>query len=115
MTLEKNLKERIKELTCLYEVSSIIGNANAALLSDTLQAIGFSIKKGFQFPKKTEIEIITESYKVSTKNDLDNTVKITSQIKVFNDEKGQLIAHLNASEFTAIVAPINIYVNCFFK
>ena len=100
MNTEAELKERIKELTCLYEVSSIIGNANAALLSDTLQAISFSTKKGFQFPEKTEIEIITESYKVSTKNNLVNTVKITSQIKVFNHQKGQLIAHLNALEFT---------------
>ena len=33
------LEERIKELTCLYEVSSIIVNADAVEISETLKAM----------------------------------------------------------------------------
>ena len=58
-TTEQALKERIKELTCLYEVSSIIGNSNAKLLEDTLRAIAFSLKNAFQYPENSLIMHIT--------------------------------------------------------
>ena len=98
-TSERALQERIKELTCLYEVSSIIGNANAELINDTLQAIAFSVQKAFQFPEKTEIEIITQTHVIATINTLKNTITIDSPILLFNEAKGKLIAHLNTSEF----------------
>ena len=48
MTLEKNLKERIKELTCLYEVSSIIVNNDYNELDKTLYSIALSLRKSLQ-------------------------------------------------------------------
>lgn len=99
-TTEKALKERIKELTCLYEVSSIIGNANEELIEDTLQAIVFSIKKGFQYPKKTNIQIHTENNSISTANAIKSTISIQSKIKLFNEEKGLLIAYLNQEQYS---------------
>ena len=56
---EEALQERIKELTCLYEVSSIIVSANVEELDETLKAIANSLKKAFQFPEYTEIAIET--------------------------------------------------------
>jgi hypothetical protein len=50
---EATLKERLKELTCLYEVSSIIGDANDDFVEDTLKEIVFRLKRGFQFPQRT--------------------------------------------------------------
>ncbi|MDN3492836.1 sensor histidine kinase [Winogradskyella bathintestinalis] len=99
-TTEAALKERIKELTCLYEVSSIIANANESLLEDTLQAIGYSAKKGFQFPEYTDITIITEFHKVATKKEHLEKLQINAPIHVFNAKKGQLFAFLCASKFT---------------
>ena len=43
-TTEDALKERIKELTCLYEVSSIIVNADFAAITETFKAIALSLK-----------------------------------------------------------------------
>ncbi|WP_431134627.1 sensor histidine kinase [Psychroserpens mesophilus] len=100
-TIEQALKERIKELTCLYEVSSIIVNTDIELIGDTLKAIAFSLKKAFQFPKKTDIEIITESHAFSTKVKLENTVTLHSEINLFNEAKGKIVAHLKASEYHA--------------
>ncbi|WP_055436757.1 sensor histidine kinase [Lacinutrix algicola] len=96
---EQALKERIKELTCLYEVSSIIVNANEELIEDTLKAIAFSIKKGFQFPAETEVDIITEAFCISTDKREGSIIAISSEIILFNEVKGQLIANLETSKF----------------
>jgi len=56
-TTETALKERIKELTCLYEVSSILMNVTDAKLFEELKAIAESLKRVFNFPSETEIGI----------------------------------------------------------
>lgn len=98
-TTEQALQERIKELTCLYEVSSIIVNANVELIEETLKAIAFSVKKAFQFSEKTEVTIITDTHSVSTLEKIEDTVEIDSGIDLFNETKGNISAHLNASEY----------------
>ncbi|MDO6759248.1 HAMP domain-containing sensor histidine kinase [Tamlana sp. 2_MG-2023] len=99
---EDALKERIKELTCLYEVSSIIVNADVEFIESTFTAIAFSLKKAFKHSKKTEIRIQTENFKVATCVLKENTVKMTSEIKLFNETKGYLEAHLDASKFKEV-------------
>tara|TARA_R110002111_G_scaffold98272_3_gene151621 strand:- start:21748 stop:22848 length:1101 start_codon:yes stop_codon:yes gene_type:complete len=104
-TTEQALKERIKELTCLYEVSSIIGNSNAKLLEDTLRAIAFSLKNAFQYPEKTEIVISIEQLLINTHASCtspDENLMIESKISIFNENKGQLIAYSEASNFEQI-------------
>ncbi len=88
---EEALQERIKELTCLYEVSSILVNAEAATMAETLRAIALSLKKGFQFPDSTEIAIDTpmESYETAPKN-LNNY--LAADLKIFNKVKGEIVA-----------------------
>ncbi|MDG5491184.1 sensor histidine kinase [Psychroserpens sp. SPM9] len=95
---EQALKERIKELTCLYEVSSIIGNANLELIEDTLQAIAFSLKKAFQYPEKTVIRFHVESFTVASDNQLKNALRIKANVNIFNKIKGELIAELNNTD-----------------
>ncbi len=96
---ESALKERIKELTCLYEVSSIIVNANYEQIDDSLQAIALSLKKAFEFPEKIEITIETQSTSVCTGNLTSHTVSIFSDISIFNEPKGKIIAKYPNSEF----------------
>ncbi|CAM3328071.1 hypothetical protein [Aequorivita lipolytica] len=55
MTLEKNLKERIKELTCLYEVSSIIVNNDYKELDKTLYSVTLSLRKSLQYSKNATV------------------------------------------------------------
>lgn len=97
-TTEKALKERIKELTCLYEVSSIIVNADSIPLDETFRAITSSLKKGFQFPDATkviiEIPIITK-IEAATSNH-----SMASHIRIFNKIEGQLIATINTAQHT---------------
>lgn len=92
------LEERIKELTCLYEVSSIIVNADAVEISETLKAIGKSLKKGFQFPEQTEIliEIPLHNYKTGRIN---KEHQISADIILFNKIKGRIIASIKKKSF----------------
>ncbi|MAK36402.1 MAG: sensor histidine kinase [Flavobacteriaceae bacterium] len=92
-TTEDILKERIKELSCLYDISSIIVNADVGQMQETLKAIALSLKKGFQFPEHTEISIDTliDSYKTGSVNE---PLYISSKIQVFNKPNGEIIASL---------------------
>ncbi|QYA26698.1 HAMP domain-containing histidine kinase [Gramella sp. MT6] len=90
----KELEERIKELTCLYEVSSIIGNTEVSQLHESFNAIALSLKKGFQYPDQTEIAIETPICSVEAKQ-INDTFQLTSEIQVFNEQKGCIIAYLN--------------------
>ncbi|WP_452223454.1 sensor histidine kinase [Lacinutrix chionoecetis] len=94
---EQALKERIKELTCLYEVSSIIGNANVELIEDTLKAIAFSLKKAFQYPDKTMVLINYEGQSVFTQAFINDDLSIQSDIKIFNNVKGEILVKLNTN------------------
>lgn len=95
---QEALVERIKELTCLYEISSIINNADPEAMSDTLRAMALSLKKAFQHPNQTEICIETplDSYKTGA----NSATQITSEIIVFNKTKGLITASLNELHHT---------------
>jgi signal transduction histidine kinase len=94
---EEALKERIKELTCLYEISSIIANSDAEAMKVTFRAIAMSLKKGFQFPENTEIAIETsiETYQTGTINYKNF---ISSDIIIFNKIQGKIVASQHKSE-----------------
>lgn len=88
-TTEIALKERIKELTCLYEVSSIIMNAPNGQLFEEMEAIARSLKKAFQFPARTAIEISIPELDVSTGKSVVFQI-INSRIRLFNKEIGRI-------------------------
>ena len=82
-TTEAQLKERIKELTCLYEVTSIIVNSDYDQLEASLEAIAYCLKKACQFEHDTEVIIRSGAYDIETKGYTSDMVSITSNIKVF--------------------------------
>lgn len=92
---EDILRERIKELTCLYEISSIIVNGNNNFLQDTLQAIVNSLKKAFQHPEKTVVTITLEGTTTSTGDCPEEGISIYSNIDIFNESKGEIRVCLN--------------------
>ncbi|WP_100615003.1 sensor histidine kinase [Confluentibacter citreus] len=84
---ETALKERIKELTCLYKVSSIISMAHAESIDNTLKAIASCLKEAFQFPEQMEVIIDTQDA-ISQVLDKTEAVSIHSDILVFNKKNG---------------------------
>jgi signal transduction histidine kinase len=97
---EAALKERIKELTCLYEVSSIISDAADQDIEDALRAIAFSLKKGFQFPLGTHVAINTDIFYISTTEKINKSVSISAQINAFKKIKGTLFVCLAPNKYT---------------
>ena len=93
-TVEAALKERIKELTCLYEVSSILVHADSEDHAKTFEAIAFSIKKGFQYPNETEVHIEQGTHAVKT-GILKTKNLIGTAIRLFNETDGFIRVYLN--------------------
>lgn len=60
-----DLKERAKELNCLYEVEEIMSNANLAL-EDALQRIVATLPDGWQFPDICQAKITYGDFGVQT-------------------------------------------------
>ncbi len=100
MTLERNLKERIKELTCLYEVSSIIVNNDYKELDKTLYSIALSLRKSLQHNQNAIIEIIAEPFHLISTSLPSKTIFIKSNINIFNEPKGFIKIHYPATKFT---------------
>jgi signal transduction histidine kinase len=88
---EAKLKERVKELTCLYEVTSIIVNSDYDQLETSLKAIVHCLKRAWQFKDVTEVLLSVSEYNVQTDDFHPGMVAITSEIKVFNKVDGQVI------------------------
>ncbi len=87
-TVEAKLKERIKELTCLYEVTSIIVNSDYDQLETSLEAIAYSLKKAWQFEHDTEVLLKSGDYGIETEGFKTDMVFIKSDIRVFNKSEG---------------------------
>lgn len=98
MTLEENLNKRIKELTCLYEVSSIIVNNDYKELDKTLYSIVLSIRKSLQYNKKAIVEIQSGPYHLISSS-LPKSVYIESDITVFNGPEGSIKIHYPADKY----------------
>ncbi|QNJ99125.1 sensor histidine kinase [Constantimarinum furrinae] len=97
ISTEEKLKERIKELTCLYEVSSILVNADVEAIEETLRAIALSLKRGFQFPNATEIALETPIANFQT-GPVNLNNRVISNLLVFNKIEGVIIASQDDSK-----------------
>jgi hypothetical protein len=83
------LGERIKELNCLYDISSLRYGTNFSL-DDVLQAVVDFIPPAIQYPEITCARIIFDHYEFTTKNYKDTKWKLSQEIKVNNERVGAL-------------------------
>ncbi|ETN96481.1 sensor histidine kinase [Zhouia amylolytica] len=97
---EEKLKERIKELTCLYEVTSIVANANYNDIESSLESIAFCVKKAWRYPEDTSVEIKTGDYQVKTELFSSSSVFQQMPIKVFNKVEGAITVFYPSELYT---------------
>jgi hypothetical protein len=83
------LEGRIKELNCLYDISSLTDGTNFSM-DDVLQAIVDFIPAAIQYPDIACARILFESYEFTTKNFKDTKWKLSQEIKVNNERIGAL-------------------------
>jgi hypothetical protein len=83
------LSERIKELNCLYDISSFRDDTEFSL-DAVLQAVVDFIPPAIQFPEITCARLIFGGYEVTTKNFKDTRWKLSREITVSNKWFGTL-------------------------
>ncbi len=83
------LRERIKELNCLYDISSF-RDATDFSLEAVLQAVVDFIPPAIQYPEITCARLIFGGYEVATKNFKDTRWKLSREITVNNKWIGTL-------------------------
>jgi len=83
------LRERIKELNCLYDISSFKDAADFSL-DAVLQAVVDFIPPAMQHPEITCARLVFGDYEIKTKNFKDTKWKLLREIKVTNKWIGTL-------------------------
>lgn len=99
-TTEDKLRERVKELTCLYEVTSIIVNSDYDQLETSLEAIAYCLKRAWQFEKVTEVFLKAGKFYVQTDDYRKDMVTLVSKIKVFNKVEGEVLVGYPSNKYT---------------
>jgi hypothetical protein len=84
-----SLRERIKELNCLYGISKLRERTDFSL-EDILQAIVDLIPPAWQYPEITCARIIFDSYEFTTTNYKSSKWKLTRDIMVYSERVGTL-------------------------
>lgn len=100
ISLEDKLKERIKELTCLYSVSSLIRNNNFENLELLLTEISTSVRDAIRFPEEAFVEIKINDLLVVAGTKIENAIFIISAIKVFGTIKGGITVGYSKQKFS---------------
>ncbi|MFD2540957.1 sensor histidine kinase [Lacinutrix gracilariae] len=101
ITAEDKLKERIKELTCLYTISSLIANCDLDNLNPTIQAIAISLQKAIRYPEDASVEIFINNELFKTGKEPVEKVFIRSAIKTFNTPIGSIKIGYSQSKYTS--------------
>jgi cell fate (sporulation/competence/biofilm development) regulator YlbF (YheA/YmcA/DUF963 family) len=83
------LRERIKELNCLYDISSF-RDATDFSLDAILQTVVDFIPPAIQYPEITCARLIFGGYEITTKNFKDTRWKLSREITVNNEWIGTL-------------------------
>jgi len=100
ITLEDKLKERIKELTCLYRVSSLIKDSGFNDLKELLKEIALSLKEAVRFPEEAFVEIKVENFVFVEGKKREDAIFIISAIKSFGKIKGSVTIGYSKQKFS---------------
>jgi len=83
------LKERVKELNCLYDISSLWAGPSFSL-DDILQELVDFIPPAVEYPEIACARITIDRYVFKTKNFKDTKWKLSQDIRLYNERIGTL-------------------------
>ena len=99
ISTEEKLQERIKELSCLYDISSILSKQETISLK-TLKAIGRILKQAWRFSEEAIIEIQLENNHFYSEELKEESIFQKAEINIFGDNAGYIKVHYPASRFS---------------
>ncbi|MCP9198410.1 HAMP domain-containing histidine kinase [Gramella sp. GC03-9] len=92
ISLSKKLEERVKELSCLYDVSTAIRKHDHSI-SKTFKEICQITKKAWLYPKHAVVELSITDFSYSTSPIPENKILQQSPIRVFEEHRGNITIH----------------------
>ncbi len=98
-TVEEKLQERIKELSCLYDISTLLSNHKTSL-THTLSSLGQVIIRAWRFPEAAIAEIILDKNYYQSAQIPPNSVFQVSEIIVYNSVVGSVKIHYPTPTYT---------------
>ncbi len=84
---EAALRERVKELSCLYDIARIVGRHDMAL-SEILQGIVDLLPRAWQYPEITYARIVLADQIYTTRDFRESSHRLSSDIRVAGIKKG---------------------------
>ena len=90
ISTKERLKERIKELTCLYKVSSLIANCDLNNLDPTLHEIALSLQEAILYSEDATVELNVENTTIFVGKKSSDSIFIIGAIKRFNKSIGAI-------------------------
>lgn len=99
ISVEEKLQERIKELSCLYQISSAIREFDDSY-ETTLRSIVKILKDAWRYPHLATVEIKVEEYHLSSNPIPTNSYSQKSTINIFDKERGYLKVHYPVSDLS---------------
>ena len=99
ISTEEKLQERIKELSCLYDISSLLAKHEQDL-DETIGKIAGILQKAWRFSNAAIVEIELDNHYFQTSPVPKNTVFQTCEILVFKDLCGFLKVHYPTPQFS---------------
>lgn len=97
---EEILQERIKELSCLYDVSSIIVQHEGTVL-EALEKIGIVLKNAWRYPSAAIVELKLDAYYYTTAAIPPTTFFQEAVFTIFDETLGFVKVHYPADQFSA--------------
>jgi two-component system NtrC family sensor kinase len=95
---EDALREKIKELTCLYDISKIISKSNSISIQ-ILYDIIISVKNAWRYCTDNVVELHIKDYHLSTSDQIELTVFQSSAIVVNKTNYGYIKVHYPSQKY----------------
>lgn len=99
ISTEEKLQERIKELSCLYDISSLLAKHEQDL-DKTIGKIAGIMQKAWRFSDSAIVEIELDNYSFQTAPVPDRSVFQTCEILVYENLSGSLKIHYPSPQFS---------------
>ena len=98
-SIEEKLTERIKELSCLYEVTSIL-NQPELTNEEAFVEIASRLKESWRFPEKAIVEINFNGISISTNERIENSIFVKDNLLIENNTLGEIKIYYPAVGFS---------------
>ena len=98
ITTEEKLQERVKELTCLYEISTALLEQKP--IGEMLENVSTSVQRAWRFADAAIVELRLDGDCLFTDELPEKTVFVASEIIIQGEERGIIKVHYDAKSYS---------------